>query len=70
MLVARSIPTTDGGRVVIDEVWPRRREVELADGVATWIPALDDLIATKRIGSRPKDLEDIRLLKLLKKAGT
>jgi len=27
---------------------------------------LDDLIATKRLGARPKDLEDIRLLEVLR----
>jgi hypothetical protein len=31
------------------------------------VPALDDLILTKRFGGRPKDLEDIRLLEALRK---
>jgi hypothetical protein len=66
VLVARSVPTVAGARVAFDEIWPRRREVELAGGVAVCIPSLDDLIATKRAGRRPKDLEDIRLLELLK----
>lgn len=30
------------------------------------VPALDDLILTKRFGGRPKDLEDIRLLEALR----
>ena len=30
-----------------------------------WI-AIDDLILTKRFASRPKDLEDVRLLNILK----
>ena len=33
------------------------------------VPALDDLILTKRFGGRPKDLEDIRLLEALRKEG-
>ena len=33
-------------------------------GVA--VPSLDDLILTKRLGGRPKDLEDIRLLEALR----
>jgi len=31
-----------------------------------FIPSVDDLILTKRIGGRPKDAEDIRLLQRLK----
>jgi hypothetical protein len=31
------------------------------------VPALDDLILTKRFGGRPKDLEDIRLLETLRR---
>jgi len=31
------------------------------------LPALDDLILTKRFGGRPRDLEDIRLLEALRK---
>ena len=30
------------------------------------LPSLDDLIVTKRFGARPKDLEDIRLLEVLR----
>jgi hypothetical protein len=30
------------------------------------LPTLDDLILTKRVAARPKDLEDIRLLQALK----
>jgi hypothetical protein len=33
------------------------------------IPCLEDLIATKRFGRRPKDLEDIRLLLALREEG-
>jgi len=67
VLVARSVPTVDGVRVVFDEVWTRRRGLEVAPGVTIAVPALDDLILTKRFGGRPKDLEDIRLLEALRK---
>jgi hypothetical protein len=33
-----------------------------------FIPAIDDLILTKRFAARPKDAEDIRLLERLKEA--
>ncbi len=69
VLVARSAPTVDGVRVAFDDVWPRRRALETAPGVLVAVPALDDLILTKRFGGRPKDLEDIRLLEALRKEG-
>jgi len=67
VLVARSVPTVDGVRVPFDEVWTRRLGLEVAPGVTIAVPALDDLILTKRFGGRPKDLEDIRLLEALRK---
>lgn len=66
VLVARSVPTVEGLRVAFDEVWPRRQTLEVAPGVGIALPALDDLILTKRFGGRPKDLEDIRLLEALR----
>ena len=66
VLVARSVPTVDAGRVVFEEIWTRRRAVTLAAGVDLALPSLEDLIATKRIAPRPKDLEDIRLLEALR----
>jgi hypothetical protein len=67
VLVARAVPTVDGVRVAFEEVWARRRGLEIAPGIAVAVPALDDLILTKRFGGRPKDLEDIRLLEALRK---
>ena len=67
VLVARLVPTADGVRVAFDDVWTRRRALEIAPGIAVAVPALDDLILTKRFGGRPKDLEDIRLLEALRK---
>ncbi len=67
VLVARSVPTVDGVRVAFDEIWTRRRGLEVASGVTITGPSLEDLILTKRFGGRPKDLEDIRLLETLRK---
>jgi len=67
VLVARTVPTVDGVRVSFEDVWSRRRNLEVAVGIAVAVPALDDLILTKRFGGRPKDLEDIRLLEALRK---
>lgn len=66
VLVARSVSTVDGVKVAFDELWPRRRGLEVAPGVVIPVPATPDLILTKRFGGRPKDLEDIRLLEALR----
>jgi hypothetical protein len=66
VLVARVVPTVDGVDVAFEDVWSRRRSVELAPGVSVALPALDDLILTKRFAARPKDIEDLRLLDVLR----
>jgi hypothetical protein len=66
VLVARSVPTTDGVAVAFDDIWPRRQTLQLADDANIALPSLDDLILTKRFAARPKDLEDIRLLQALR----
>lgn len=62
VLVAGQMTTIDGQPVSFDEVWERRVALEVAAGTLVAMPSLDDLITTKRLGSRPKDAEDIRLL--------
>jgi hypothetical protein len=69
VLVAREVPTVDGLRVAFDDVWARRRAQTITDEVRVWLPSLEDLIATKRFAARPKDLEDIRLLEVLRARG-
>ena len=67
VLVARSVPGPDGP-LVFDDVWSRRNTLGPNDGDGNiCVPGLDDLIASKRIGSRPKDAEDVRLLQQLRK---
>ena len=65
VLVARSVGTIDGGRAAFDDLWGRRETAEAAPGVTIALPALEDLIVTKRFAARPKDAEDIRLLEAL-----
>lgn len=65
VLVARSVSRASV-RVEFEGVWARHRTLELAPGVGVAVPGLDDLIALKRLGSRPKDLEDVRLLEALR----
>ena len=67
VLVARSVPGPNGP-LVFDDVWGRRNTLSSDDGGADiCVPSLDDLIASKRIGSRPKDAEDVRLLEELRR---
>ena len=65
VIVARSVPTADGQALDFERLWNRRSSVSVAD-VEVYIPAIDDLILTKQVGTRPKDLDDIRLLRILK----
>jgi len=66
VLVARSVTTTTGDVAEFEALWQRRQTIELRDGAAVALPAIDDLILTKKIAARPKDLEDIRLLDALR----
>ncbi|PYR63496.1 MAG: hypothetical protein DMF88_25100 [Acidobacteria bacterium] len=65
VLVARSLTTVDGRAVEFERLWQRRHAVRL-DDVDIQLPSIEDLILTKQVASRPKDLEDIRLLRALK----
>lgn len=56
--------------VAFDDVWAHRRAITLAPGIEVQLPFIDDLILTKRFADRPKDLEDIRLLRILKAGST
>jgi hypothetical protein len=69
VIAARSISTRDGEQVLFDDLWTRRVALPLADTVSLVLPSLDDLIATKRFANRPKDLEDLRLLRSLREPG-
>lgn len=65
VLVARSVPTVAALPVVFEDLWDGRRRVGLASATV-WIPSLDGLMLTKQVRSRPKDVEDLRLLRALK----
>lgn len=67
VLVARSVPTLDGTSVEFERLWVRRQAVAVGTA-SVCIPSLDDLILTKQVAARPKDLEDLRLLRILKES--
>ena len=66
VLVARSATTVGGVKLGFEDLWSRRTSVTLGPAVAVALPSLPDLISTKRLGGRPKDAEDIRLLEVLR----
>jgi len=66
VLVARSVGTVEGKRVAFEDLWARRRTVVVDAGIEIAVPQIDDLIQTKKFAARAKDVEDIRLLELLK----
>ncbi len=69
VLVARAVTTVDGVVVTFEDIWSRRRTMSLEPDVHVQIPARDDLILTKRFADRPKDIEDIRLIRALDSEG-
>jgi hypothetical protein len=69
VLIAATMPTVDGQTVRFQDLWARHVDLTLAPQVPVHLPTIEDLIATKKFGARPKDLEDIRLLEALRKGG-
>jgi hypothetical protein len=66
VLVARAVSTIDGTMIAFDDVWSRRMELPIAGGVTIAMPTIEDLIATKKFGARPRDADDIRWLEKLR----
>jgi predicted nucleotidyltransferase len=69
VLVARIVTDRTGDEVAFEEVWERRQTVALSGGIDVQLPAVEDLIRTKRFALRAKDLEDIRMLEIYKAGG-
>ncbi|MGH9368295.1 MAG: nucleotidyltransferase [Thermoanaerobaculia bacterium] len=72
ILIRESVLQTDihpfVAGVSFDDVWRRRVEGRLG-GTPTAFASLEDLILMKEAAGRPKDLEDLRVLKRLKERG-
>ena len=59
-------------KLSFNELYERRNVFKGETGLEINLPSIDDLIELKRLGSRPKDIEDIKYLqglKQLKKKG-
>lgn len=70
VLVARSASTPGGVRLDFDSAWTRRRTVDAGSGITVELPCIDDLITTKRWGSRPKDMVDIQWLEAARRSSS
>lgn len=66
VMLARSAPSPSGPHLDFDTAWQRRQTVTILDGLTACLPSLDDLITTKRWGSRARDLIDIQFLEALR----
>ena len=60
------VPTVEGQAVTFDELWAARELVPLTDDVSVALPSVAGLILTKRFAARPRDVEDIGLLEVLR----
>ncbi len=67
VMVARSAATADGERLDFESAWERRQTVDIGAGIILALPSIDDLITTKRWGSRPKDVIDIQWLEMTRR---
>jgi hypothetical protein len=61
VMVARAATAPDGVVLSFVDAWERKQELSLF-GSCVYAPCIDDLIVTKRWGSRPKDMVDIQWL--------
>ena len=68
VMVARGATTPAGEVLTFDDAWTRRVAVTVipgVHGVSVQLPCIDDLILTKRWGSRPRDEVDVAWLQLV-----
>ncbi len=69
VMVARAASAPDGLRLDFETAWSRRKELAILPDVTVCVPCVEDLIITKRWGSRPKDIIDIQFLEGLRRRG-
>jgi hypothetical protein len=69
VLVARSLTTVESQPIEFENTWTHREAAQV-DSATVWIPSVNDLILLKQVAPRPQDLEDIRLLRILKEQRT
>lgn len=65
----RSFSTPEGDNIEFDQCFARRQTLEdKKRRLVVVIPHIDDLIRTKKISPRPKDIEDIKALEVIRDA--
>jgi hypothetical protein len=69
VVVARSATAKDSPEVLsFEDAWTRRQELAYGPTTIVAVPALPDLILTKRWAMRQKDVSDIQLLEAILRA--
>lgn len=56
-----------GKKLSFNDLYDKRNVAEGETGLQINLPSIDDLLALKKIASRPKDIEDIKYLEALKR---
>jgi hypothetical protein len=67
VMVVREARTLDATVVRFDALWNERQVVDTGSAKVA-IPSIEGLILTKQLGGRPKDAEDVRMLRMLQSA--
>jgi hypothetical protein len=70
VIVARKLSTMTRKTLLFEQVWNSRIDARITKNASVRLPNIDDLIATKQIAARPKDIEDTRLLMVFKNSKT
>lgn len=68
VMLARSAPSPSGPALEFDAAWSHRQEIPVSKTISISLPSIDDLITTKKWGSRARDLLDIQFLEGLRTA--
>lgn len=63
---ARAFGVGKDKKITFDEIYARKKVLKGETDLEINVPAIDDLIALKRLRSSPKDLNDIRYLEAIK----
>ena len=66
---AKNYRNLEGEKLTFDELYGRRKVVRDPEGLEINLPAIEDLIALKKIRWSEKDREDIRYLERLRERG-
>lgn len=67
ILCFKKFSAKDGKVISFSELYDRKTTLKGESGLEVYVPCVDDLIALKELRNSPKDREDIKYLKAIKK---